>query len=163
MKQLDETEIRHRMAAYCSAAERCKQDVEKKLSVTGLPREACDRILQMLIEEQFIDDARFARCFVSDKLRLNGWGRIRIVCELKRKNISQDIIFEVMSGVDKAAYRDILMQLLLSRKKSLRGKDDRDVYGKLQSYAFGRGFESEEIENCLLLLFDGQKYDEAAE
>ncbi|MDR0536544.1 MAG: RecX family transcriptional regulator [Tannerellaceae bacterium] len=160
MRILEESEMQHRMAAYCSSGERCKQDVEKKLSTAGLSSDACERILTRLIEERFIDELRYTRSFINDKLRFNGWGRIRIKWELKRKNIPQEIIFEAMRNMDEAAYITVLADLLASKKKSLRGKDEKDVYIKLQRFAVGRGFEYDEITKCLLQLFDGRRYED---
>ena len=61
MKQLSEPEMLHRAAAYCSAAERCIQDVEKKIKAAGLTGEESDRIIARLLKERFIDESRFAR------------------------------------------------------------------------------------------------------
>ena len=61
------------MAAYCSSAERCEQDVRQKLVKAELEPEAVSRIINRLRQEKFIDEARFARAFVSDKFRFNHW------------------------------------------------------------------------------------------
>ena len=78
MKQISESEMLHRAAAYCSASERCIQDVEKKIKAAGLAGEESDRIVSRLLQERFIDESRFARYFVNDKLRFNKWGRVKI-------------------------------------------------------------------------------------
>ena len=78
MKQVSESEMLHRAAAYCSASERCIQDVEKKIKAAGLAGEESDRIVSRLLQERFIDESRFARYFVNDKLRFNKWGRVRV-------------------------------------------------------------------------------------
>ena len=123
MKQLSEPEMLHRAAAYCSAAERCIQDVEKKIKAAGLTGEESDRIIARLLKERFIDESRFARYFVNDKLRFNKWGRIKISYELQRKGIPADIRTEALAGIDEQEYQDILFSLLKSKKKTTRGKD----------------------------------------
>ena len=160
MKQLSEPEMLHRAAAYCSAAERCIQDVEKKIKAAGLTGEESDRIIARLLKERFIDESRFARYFVNDKLRFNKWGRIKISYELQRKGIPADIRAEALAGIDEQEYQDILSSLLKSKKKTTRGKDERDVYTKLLRFAAGRGFEGRDANRCLKQLLNGNDYDE---
>ena len=51
MKKLNEQEMLHRMAAYCSSAERCEQDVRQKLVKAELEPEAVSRIINRLRQE----------------------------------------------------------------------------------------------------------------
>ena len=143
MKQISESEMLHRAAAYCSASERCIQDVQKKIKAAGLSQEEGERIIARLLQEKFIDEHRFARYFVNDKLRFNKWGRIKIAYELQKRNIPAPI-----------------RSLLKSKKKVTRGKDDREVYAKLLRFAAGRGFETRETSRCLKQLFNGNDYED---
>lgn len=160
MKQLSESEMLHRAATYCSASERCIQDVEKKIKAAGLTGEESDRIIARLLKERFIDESRFARYFVNDKLRFNKWGRIKINYELQRKGIPSDIRSEALASIDEQEYHSLLLSLLKSKKKATRGKDDRDVYTKLLRFAAGRGFETREACSCLRQLFNGNDYED---
>lgn len=150
----------HRAAAYCSASERCIQDVEKKIKAAGLAGEESDRIVSRLLQERFIDESRFARYFVNDKLRFNKWGRVKINYEMQRKGIPSSIRSEALEGIDEQEYRSILLSLLKSKKKVTRGKDDREVYAKLLRFAAGRGFETRETSRCLKQLFNGNDYED---
>lgn len=149
MKQLSESEALHRAAAYCSTAERCIQDVEKKILAAGLSREAAERIISYLIKEKFIDESRFCRSFVNDKLRFNKWGRVKIAYELRKKNVPSSASSEALAAMDEKEYRDILLSLLKMKKRGLKGKDERDIFHKLLRFAAGRGFESKETIQCL--------------
>ncbi len=160
MKQASESEMLHRAAAYCSASERCIQDVEKKIKAAGLTGEESDRIVARLLKERFIDESRFARYFVNDKLRFNKWGRVKINYEMQRKGIPSDIRSEALANIDEQEYQSILLSLLKSKKKATRGKDDRDVYTKLLRFAAGRGFEMREAGCCLKQLFNSSGYEE---
>lgn len=163
MKPISEPEMLHKAAAYCSAAERCIQDVEKKIQAAGLPDDASERIIARLLKERFIDESRFARYFVNDKLRFNKWGRIKIGYELQRKGIPSEIRAEALSQIDEAEYRKILFALLASKKKTTRGKDERDLYVKLLRFAAGRGFEAGETTRCLKQLLGDSGYEEDLE
>jgi regulatory protein len=158
MKQITEPEMLHRMAAYCSTAERCIQDVQTKIKAAGLPAEAAERVITQLQEKKFIDEARFARSFVNDKLRFNGWGRIKIAYELSRKNIPPAIRSDALENIDETIYLDGLMALLKGKKKTVRGQNEREVYMKLLRFAVGRGFESRETNQCLRQLFKENNY-----
>lgn len=163
MKQLNEAEMLHRAAAYCSTAERCIQDIEKKIKAAGLSQEENDRILSRLLKERFIDENRFARYFVNDKLRFNKWGRIKINYELQKKGIPSSIRQEALDTIDQYEYEQILYTLLKSKKKSTSGKDEREIYCKLLRFASGRGFENSTISLCLRQLFKGDTYEETFE
>ena len=160
MKQLSESEMLHRAAAYCSAGERCIQDMEKKIKAAGLTEEESDRIIARLLEERFIDESRFARYFVNDKLRFNKWGRVKINYEMQRKGIPSGIRSEALAGIDEQEYCSILLSLLKSKKKATRGKNDREIYAKLLRFAFGRGFEAKETSGCLKQLFDKNDFED---
>lgn len=160
MGQITEAEMLHRAAAYCSTAERCIQEVEKKIKAAGLSPEESERIIARLLEEKFIDEQRFARYFVNDKLRFNKWGRIKIGYELQRKNIPAPVRQEALEGIDDTEYTSILLSLLKAKKRSTKGKDERDIYIKLLRFAAGRGFESREASRCLKQLFNGNDYEE---
>lgn len=163
MKEYTEPEMLHRAASYCSAAERCIFDVRKKVEAGGLDAEAVERILERLVREKFIDERRFARSFVNDKLRFNKWGRIKIGYELQKKKIPADVRAEALDAIDEDEYRDILYNLLKAKKKTTRGKDPRDLFYKLLRFAAGRGFESGEAFGCLKQLLDTADYDDDME
>lgn len=135
MKEITEPEMLHRAAAYCSAAERCIQDVQKKIDAAGLPPDASERIIARLLKERFIDESRYTRFFVNDKLRFNKWGRVKIGYELYKKNIPSPIREESLAAIDEGEYRSILLDLLKSKKKSTKGKDERDTFNKLLRFA----------------------------
>lgn len=159
MTEITEPQMLQRAAAYCSTAERCVQDVRKKIEAAGLAPEAAERIIGRLVEERFIDEARYARFFVNDKLRFNKWGRVKISYELYRKEIPASIREEALDAIDETEYRSILFDLLKSKRRSVKGKDDRDTFGKLLRFASGRGFESREASDCLRRLLKDADYD----
>ena len=72
MNTITEEEALNRMAAYCSAAEHCKAEVNEKLQKWGLPYEVINRIIDRLVVEKFIDEERYCRAFVNDNFPLTG-------------------------------------------------------------------------------------------
>lgn len=142
-------EILYKLAARCSTSEQCLSDVEAKLKRYDLSEEERTRILQHLVEEKYIDDKRYAEAFVRDKYRFNKWGRIKIAQGLRMKGIDNGSVNEAMKLIDEAEYLHILRELIKAKRKSIRGKSDYEVNGKLIRFAIGRGFEFAAIRSCM--------------
>ncbi len=109
--KLTESQALSKVAAYCSKAERSESDVRKKLDAWELQEEAQKRIIDRLKKEKFLDEKRFARSFIKDKVRFNKWGKAKIVFELKKKNVKQSIIDECVSEIDNSALDDSLRSI----------------------------------------------------
>ena len=141
MKQLNEQEILHIAASYCSMSERCIQDVRKKIASTGASLETAERIIAHLLKEKFIDEVRYCRSFVNDKFRFNHWGRVKIGYELRSKNISDSLINEVLTNMDEEEYESVLLALLKDKQRTVKGQTGQNVFLKLYRFAASRGFE----------------------
>jgi regulatory protein len=159
MNRITETEMLQRAAAYCSVAERCRQDVEKKTLSAGFPQEIADRISDRMVKEKFIDESRFSRSFANDKLRFNKWGRIRLRYELRMRNIPEDMICNALNAIDETLYLDILRAIIKDKRRTIKASDNREVYGKLLRFAAGRGFENELVMKCLRESGDDEEMD----
>lgn len=83
--------------------------------------------------------------------------------ELYKKNIPSPIREESLAAIDEGEYRSILLDLLKSKKKSTKGKDERDTFNKLLRFAAGRGFESRITLDCLSQLFKGTDCEDYAD
>lgn len=142
-------EILYKLAARCSTSEQCLSDVEAKLKRYDLSEEERTRILQYLVEEKYIDDKRYAEAFVRDKYRFNKWGRIKIAQGLRMKGIDNGTVNVAMGVIDETEYLHILRELIKAKRKSIRGKSDYEVNGKLIRFAIGRGFEFAAIRSCM--------------
>jgi len=142
MKQLNESQILQMAASYCSMAERCIRDVRRKIAGAGTSPEVEEKIIKRLLQEQFIDEARYCRSFVRDTFRFNRWGRIKISYELRGKNIPAGLIAEAIEEIAEDEYETVLYDLLKDKKRSTKGKNEQDIFQKLYRFAVGRGFES---------------------
>ncbi len=145
MKRLSESEILHKSAAYCSVADRCVDDVRKKLTRWEIDLPVQDRIIQRLIQEHFLDEERFCKSFVHDKTKFNKWGINKIKFELRKRNIPDNLIQSGLDAVNPEENRERLLQLLVAKKKSVKGKNDFEVQQKLMRFAAGRGFTIDDI------------------
>ena len=149
MKVMTADEVLYKLAARCSVSEQCLSDIETKLAKYDLTEEEKTRIVRHLVEEKYVDDRRYAEAFVRDKYRFNKWGRIKIAQGLRMKGIDKETIDTAMEAIDEQEYIEILRDLIKSKRRSTKGKNDYEINGKLIRFATGRGFEFEAIRQCL--------------
>ena len=105
--------------------------------------------MKKLIEEKYIDEERYCKSFVHDKFVYNKWGKMKITKELRSKKISLQCIESQLSKIDESEYLNVLKSLLQAKKKTIRGKSEYEINGKLIRFALGRGFEIDVIRLCL--------------
>ncbi len=139
----------YRLTSLCSKAEYCSHDVSEKMSRWELAEADKERLLAYLIEERYIDDARFARLYAGDKLRFNHWGKIKIAVMLRQKQIGGEAINEALDNLDEGEYTDILSSLLREKARSVVAKNEFELAQKLIKFAQSRGFAYEDIRHCL--------------
>lgn len=134
-------EALNKAAAYCTLCERCISEVSAKLTAWDVPYSEHEKIIARLIEEKFIDEARYCHAFVNDKLRFNRWGRIKIIAALREKRLPQEYINETIESIDDEQYAEILKEVIAIKRRELKGKDDFATRQKLIRHAASRGFE----------------------
>ena len=133
-------------AAYCSLAEHCEHEVREKMKAWEVPTEMVGDIINQLKEELFMDDKRYCRAFVADKLKHNKWGCVKIRYELIKKRIKSDVISEALSNVDEQEYLNMAQYLMDKKRKEIKAKDTYELRNKLYRFMAGRGFELEVME-----------------
>ena len=89
-KPLTPAEALNKAAAYCTLCERCTSEVTSKLTQWGIEPSEQIKIVERLQQEGFIDEERYCRAFVNDKVRFNRWGRIKITASLREKKLPAD-------------------------------------------------------------------------
>ncbi|MEM6541035.1 MAG: hypothetical protein AAF634_07715 [Bacteroidota bacterium] len=68
-----------RMERYCAYQERCHKEVRDKLQQMRMIPEAVDHILAHLIQNDFLNEQRFANSFVNGKFSIKKWGLNRLL------------------------------------------------------------------------------------
>ena len=148
-KETTEQEAYLQLAALCAQAEHCQQEMRDKMRRWEMAPEVQERVIARLIKERFIDDERYARAFVKDKIRYNKWGRRKVQQGLWMKHIDDDIQQRVLDEVDDAEYLAVLKPLLKQKAKSIKAENDYELTQKLVRFALGRGFTYDIIRQCL--------------
>ncbi|MFV0419032.1 MAG: regulatory protein RecX [Dysgonomonas sp.] len=157
--KLTEPQALNRAAAYCSKAERCEWDVRKKLLAWELEDDAIKRILDRLKKERYLDDVRFSRSFINDKLKFNKWGKAKIIFELKKRQISESIYHPILDEFSGDEFEEQLMHILSIKIKSVKAKNGYEKKTKLIRFALGRGFSMDLAIRCVNKLLGGD-YEE---
>jgi len=129
--------------AMCSQSERCRFDIVTKLRQWELPEDEIEDAVAYLIKEHFLDEERFVRFYVNDKLRFNKWGKVKLSYMLRQKQIPENIIRESLDQINDDLYLKTLRNLLVSKVKSIKGASDYERKGKLAVFAQSHGFEAE--------------------
>ena len=137
------------LAALCAQAEHCQWEMLEKMRRWEVPEEAQARVMQRLVSERYVDDERYARAFVKDKIRYNKWGRRKVDQALWQKHIDEDIRKRVLDEVDDEEYLGVLRPLLKQKRKSTKANSDYELNQKLMRFAMGRGFTFDIIRQCI--------------
>ncbi len=148
LKQHEEF-LYEKTAKYCAYQPRCSQEVLSKLKELGATEKSAEKILNDLQKENFLNDELFANSYAVGKNRNNKWGRIRISFELKRKGISEEIIYKALNSIDKEEYLATLLHLAEKKLDSLKEKDKNTVYQKVMAYVANKGYEKNLIYDVL--------------
>lgn len=148
-KEKTEQEAYLQLAAVCAQAEHCEQEMRDKMKRWGVEPEAQNRVIDRLVKERYIDNERYARAFVKDKVCYNKWGRRKVQQALWMKRIDDDIQQRVLDEIDDQEYLKVLVPLLKQKRKSVKAANEYELNQKLVRFALSRGFDYAIIRQCL--------------
>ena len=148
-KEMTEQEAYLQLAALCAQAEHCQQEMRDKMKRWEIDEIVQNRIISRLVKERYIDDERYARAFVKDKIRYNKWGRRKVQQALWQKRIDDDIQRRVLDEIDEKEYLDVLRPLLKQKRKTIKAQSDYELNQKLMRFALSRGFTFDIIRQCI--------------
>lgn len=155
-----EKEAYAKMARICSRKEYASFDIILKLRRMELPNPIVDKIIERLKKEKYLDEKRFVRSYIHDKLYFNKWGKKKITLFLKQKQLPRELIEESFSEFPDNSFGESLLPVLEKKWKSVKGRSDYEKRGKLIRYALGRGFSMDEIMACMKKMKIGEIFDE---
>ncbi|MDP7566924.1 MAG: regulatory protein RecX [Flavobacteriales bacterium] len=130
-----------RLKNYCALQDRCQWNVTQKMKEWGLLEMTQNHILEILIQEKYVDEERFAQSFCRGKFLIKKWGKVKITNELKKKKISDICIKKGLEEIDLTEYDLLLENLLTKKNDTLRDKNHFTRKSKLARFLIQRGFE----------------------
>ena len=134
---------------YCGYQERCHSEVKEKLWQLKVNRKEHDEIIASLIEDDYLNEERFAIQFAGGKYRIKQWGRVKIKHELKQRMVSDYSIKKALKQIDEKDYIKALNKLAEKRYASLKGEQWMMRKKKTIDYILQKGFESELVHKIL--------------
>ncbi|UEG50749.1 RecX family transcriptional regulator [Ferruginibacter lapsinanis] len=135
---------------FCAYQERCHSEVKEKLYGYGLFKDDVEELIGRLIEENYLNEERFAIHFAGGKFRTKNWGKVKIKYELKHKGVSDYCIKKALKQIDEQDYMDTLYSL--AEKKAISLKKEKNIFikkRKMQDYLLQKGFESDLIREII--------------
>ena len=135
---------------YCAYQERCHSEVRNKLYGFGLNSEEIETIISTLIEENFLNEERFALAYAGGKFRIKRWGKAKIKQALNFKKISPYCIEKALKSLDDPTYEKNFEKLADVKWLSLKAEKNKYIkQTKLRRYLLGKGYESVLITDFL--------------
>jgi regulatory protein len=134
---------------YCGYQERSHAEVEQKLWDLGVHRSEHGHILSTLIEEDYLNEQRFAIAFAGGRFRMKDWGRKKIYYALKEKKVSEYNIKRARKEIDEDDYLKKLNELAEKKYASLKGEQYLVRKKKTIDYLLQKGYEPDLINESL--------------
>ncbi len=138
-----------KLKQYCAYQERCHSEVKEKLYSLGVRKSDHDEIMAALIEENYLNEERFAIQFAGGKFRIKQWGRIKIRSELKKRKVSEYCINKALKQIDEAEYLQTLEKLATKKYSLLKGEQYLIRKKKTMDYLMMKGFEGELVREVM--------------
>ena len=131
---------------YCAYAERSHSETKQKLYSFGLFKNEVELLMSQLVEENYLNEERYAIAFAGGHFRMKQWGRTKIKYELKLKGVSEYCIKKALAAIPAEDYQKTFQKLAETKLCDLKG--EQNIFTKkkkLQNYLAGKGYEFEMI------------------
>ena len=135
---MTEEQVLNKLTTLCARGEHCQQEMLDKMRRWEIDESTQAHVMEYLLKEKYIDEERY-----------NGWGRKKVEQALYMKRIPSRIYNPILDEVDEKNYEETLRPLLEAKRKTVTGKSEYEIRGKLIRFALSRGFEMDEILKIL--------------
>lgn len=137
------------MKNWCAYQERSQFEVRNKLVEYGIFNEEAENIISQLIQENFLNEERFALAFARGKFRIKRWGKIKIKLELKQHKVSEYCISKALKQIDGNEYFATLEKIIEKKTKEIKESNKIKKQYKIIKYAMSRGYEQDIIMDVI--------------
>ncbi|RTY90872.1 RecX family transcriptional regulator [Flavobacterium sp. GT3R68] len=135
-------EARNKLEHYCAYQERCHGEVIEKLKSLNMIPQAIDLIVVHLIDNNYLNEERFACSFARGKHHIKHWGKVRIVNELKFRKISQYNINTALKEITPEEYAATFHALAEKQWETIKERSLPKKKKKFCDFLLRKGFES---------------------
>lgn len=146
---MTEQQVLVKLTAICAKGEHCLSEMRTKMERWEIDAATQEKVLNYLVSEHYIDEARYARFLINDKAKYNRWGKRKIEQALYMKRIPREVYQPLLDELEDESYEEVLLPLLQNKAKTVKGNSDYEVRMKLIRFALQRGFTYEQADHCL--------------
>ena len=146
-----------KLKQYCAYQERSHYEAKEKLYSFGLYKTYVETLLSKLIEEDYLNEERYAILFAGGNFRRKKWGRIKINAALQQKKVSSFNIKKGLKVIDEADYRKCLLQLASTKWSSIKSEQWISRMAKTTNYLLQKGYESNLIQDAIAQIRSKEK------
>ncbi len=147
-------EAREKIRRYCAYQERSQKQVYEKLRSYGLLPNVADEFFLELLQDDFVNEERFALAFARGKVNIKQWGRRKIEVELRQHGVSKPCIAIALAAIDQNTYGDNVAKLAQKKYDALKGELKNIRKQKTVNYLMGKGYLYDEIAETVNQLTD---------
>ena len=156
-KSLTKEQAFEKLKHYCAYQERCHAEARRKLFELGIRKKESEEIIAGLIEENYLNEERFAINYAGGKWRIKQWGRIKIEHELLSRGISAYCIKTALKQIDEEDYEKGLEKLARKKYESTAGDERPMRRKKTVEWLMYKGYEKDRIEIAVKRVMGGKK------
>ena len=149
---MTQEQIISKLTAVCARAEHCKDDMLRRMQRWQVDEATQREMISYLVKEKYIDEERYARFFINDKIKYNRWGRRKVEQALYFKHIPREVYEPLLDDVANEDFESVLLPLLQNKEKNLKYANDYEKRMKLLRFAMQRGFSYEQADKCINML-----------
>jgi regulatory protein len=149
IKRLTKEQALPQVKQFCVYRERCHSEVKEKLYSLGLYKNDVEQLMAQLIEENYLNEERFAKQYAGGKFRMNHWGRVKIKYALRQKQVSDYSIKKGLKEISEADYKKTLQKLAEQKLKTLKNENVFSKKKKLQDFLLQKGYEGEIVRQII--------------
>jgi len=155
-KRLGKEQALQKLKHFCGYQERCHSEAKEKLYSFGLYKQEVEECISRLIEEEYLNEERFAIAYAGGKFRMKGWGKIKIRHALKEKGVSDYCINKALKEIEMVQYEESLKKLATDKWNELRA--EKNIFNRMRKshdFLLQKGYESNLIHQAIALLRKG--------
>lgn len=151
LKKLTKEQAHQKLKHYCAYQERSHSEVKEKAYSFGLRETEVEELLSELIQEDYLNEERFAIAFAGGKFRMKQWGKVKIKYELKQRQVSEYNIRRALKEIEEEAYQKTFQQVATKRWNSIKGAGVNHFVkmSKTRDYLIQKGYEMELVNGFI--------------
>lgn len=138
-----------KLRAWCAYQERSQHETRQKLKTWQVPFEEAESIIASLIEENYLNEERFALAYARGKFTIKHWGKIKIKIALRQHKVPESLINSALNNIDDKDYLDMISREAEKKLRLIKTSNQNEKYYKTLQYLVGKGFESDLVKEEL--------------